>query len=138
MNINLTFREEILILTLIYFLALVTIPVIMLTKNNNNKITKFRLHESFEDQKLRSEYLINSISTFESNNRIRNSTQIDFFDLIYLPMFELKEKLMKVDIKVIQKHPRRFMKKTWKRFTYANNNSTLKSSSLQIPLRIDW
>lgn len=136
MNINLTFREEILILTLIYFLALVTIPVIMLTKNNNNRIEKVRLHESLEDQKLRSEYLMYSISALETHRRIRNSSKIEFSNLIYSPMFELKE-LIKVDIKVIQKHPRRFMKRTWKRFTYVNN-STLKSSSLNIPPRVDW
>lgn len=133
MNISLSFREEILILTLIYFLALVTIPVIMLTKNANDSV---RVHESLEDQKIRNEYLMNSISILQSHNRLKNSTKIEFSDMIYLPMTDLK-KLMKLDIKVIQKSPRRFMKRTWKRFNYINN-STLKSSSLEIPLKHDW
>lgn len=141
MNINLSFREEITICILIYFIAMMTIPII-LTSNSNQTLKTARKLESVEDRSFRNELLMNSISIFEINNRKKNSSKIDLSNIIYSPTKHLRD-LLEVEIKELMRRnkprstTRKLVKKTWKTFNFINN-STLKSNSLQIPLKVDW
>lgn len=141
MNISLSLREEISLSLLIFFIAIMTIPVIL--RSSSSTAVTARSKDSAVERSLRNELLMNSISILEINNRIaRYSSKIELSTIIYSPLKNITD-LLKVEIKDVERRRtklssnRKATRKTWKKFTYIRN-STLKSNSLRLPLKVDW
>lgn len=142
MNISLSLREEISLSLLIFFIAIMTIPVIL--RSSSSTAVTARSKDSAVERSLRNELLMNSISILEFNNRIaRYSSKIELSTIIYSPLKNNMTDLLKVEIKDVERRRtklssnRKATRKTWKKFTYIRN-STLKSNSLRLPLKVDW
>lgn len=142
--VNLTVREELTILTLIFIFSAMTIPIIIVTSNEYKKVKINQkvnvipmtppLYPGF-----RGGLLINAVKVIEEINQIQNHSdkfnQITLYDILTMKSYEIHE---------LYESVRRESKKQnvsagniWKHFNFANE-SLLASKSTVIPLRVDW
>lgn len=129
-------REEILILSLIFSFCVITIPIILMTASKNHgELTK---HRTFEELTMKERALIESINILEDLNKRNNVSSANFSDILN----ETDEKIFKKYENNLRQSatfnvPKKQIRNVWSKFKLANG-TVLKSSSLRLPLKVDW
>lgn len=131
-----TLREEIVILTLIFCFCMFTIPLILITANENRKVNRIKpiVHKDFNELGFKQQVLIDSISVLESQ---RNESKITLIDLINATEDDLRKHYPNLEIGSHSSASTIQVRNVWKRFEFTNG-TVLKSESLRLPLRVDW
>lgn len=142
---NLTVREELTILTLIFIFSAMTIPIIIVTSNEykkakvNQKVSVIPesppLYPGYHG-----EMLINAVKIIEEINQVQSHSdkfdQITLYDILNMKSYEMHE-LYESVTREFKKQNVSVVGNIWKNFNFAND-TLLASKSTVIPLRVDW
>lgn len=146
-GMNLTFREEITILSMIFVFSALTIPIVIVTSNEYQAkpsgdkvdVTPMRIPPI---STYRDKVLVNSVRIIEefNQNHTNASDQITFAKLLGMKPYELRERYLtlthtttKTNVKTAQKN----VDVIWRHFAF-HNGTILTSKSTAIPLTVDW
>lgn len=138
-----TLREEILILTLIFCFCMFTIPVILMsaTASSHHHGGDLTHHRTFAELTLKERALIESIYILEdlsqhpSSSNSSSAVFADILDETDETFFKKYESNLRQNFtfKVSKKQ----MRNVWSKFKLVNG-TMLRSSSLRLPLKVDW
>lgn len=132
-----TLREEIVILTLIFCFCMFTIPLILITANENRKVNRIKpieIRKDFNELGFKQQVLIDSISVLESQ---RKESRITLIDLINSTDDDLHKHYPNLKIGSHSSASPKQVRNVWKKFEFTNG-TVLKSKSLRLPLKVDW
>lgn len=131
-----TLREEIVILTSIFCFCMFTIPLILITANENRKVNRIKpiVHKDFNELGFKQQVLIDSISVLESQ---RNESKITLIDLFNSAEDDLRKHYSNLKTGSHSGASSKQVRNVWKRFEFTNG-TVLKSESLRLPLKVDW
>lgn len=136
---RLSMREEIVVLTVIYSLCLISIPIILIDASLRKGLRDVkRVNLNASELDFQRKVLIDSIDILENINYNREKGFV-LSDLLDLTEEEFKMKFLNalLPIKLPLKIQRKQMKNVWKKFKFING-TLLESPSLRLPLRVDW
>lgn len=132
-----TLREEIVILTLIFCFCMFTIPLILITANENRKVNRIKpidVRKDFNELGFKQKVLIDSISVLGSQ---RNESRITLIDLINSTDDDLRKHYPNLEIDSHSSASPKQVRNVWKKFKFTNG-TVLESESLRLPLKVDW
>lgn len=142
--VNLTVREELTILTLIFIFSAMTIPIIIVTSNEykkvkiNQKVNTIPMSTPLYPD-YRGGLLINTVKVIEEINQIQNHDdkfdQITLYEILAMKSYEIHELYESVTRE--SKKQNVSIGNIWKHFNFANE-TLLTSKSTVLPLKVDW
>lgn len=137
---NLTVREELTILTLIFIFSALTIPIIIVTSNEYKRVkiappikanSEINYHRNS-----RAAMLINSVKLIEEINQIHHTHKIALNDIFQMNTNEI-QKLYLTTVREAKLRKYKTSSNMWRHFSFTNK-TLLTSKSTTIPLKVDW